>query len=405
VSRQPIAVTGIGIVSALGWTPGETWSAIEEERSGLGELTLFPSERCGHLPVAEVKGDPAGRSGLAHGSRNDHIAVFAAREAFRDAGLDVLNPDEKAGIGAILGASTGGMLDSEVFLEQIIKSGRLDMKLLRHHECASSANAIAEELGLGGYRSTVSNACSSGAAAISIACDVLESGEASVMLAGGVDSLTRLTLNGFASLLIVAPDGCRPFDANRAGMSLGEGAAVMVLETRDRAIARGAQVYAWITGWSSTCDAFHATAPSKDGLGIYQAMSLALKQADIDPGRVNYVNAHGTGTRENDPAEAKAIARLFGDNIPFVSSTKRFFGHTLAAAGAVEAVVCILAIKQGKVPANLGLREVDAEVGFEPVRTTSPAALDVVVSNSVGFGGNNCTLVICGSEHSGKNRT
>jgi len=395
MNRPRIAITGMGMVSALGWSADDAWSAMEAERSGLQPLGLFASPRCGHVLVGEVRGDCARRSGLRGGSRSDRLAVFAARSAFEQAGLASLTEDGRGETGVVLGACTGGMLDTECFVEDYVKGRKLDARLLRHHECASSANAIARELGLGGFRATVSTACSSGAMAVAVACDALADGEARVMLAGGADSLTRLTLNGFCSLLNVDPGGCRPFDANRNGMSLGEGAGMLVLETEESARARGARVLAFIGGYGSTCDAHHTTAPAPDGLGVFNAMRLALESAGMAPADVDYINAHGTGTRENDAAEGAAIARMFGADPPPVSSTKRFFGHTLAAAGAIEIIVCALALMNQKVPGNLGMATPDASLGFTPVQRMAPASLRVAMSNSLGFGGNNCSVIIC----------
>jgi len=398
VLRDQVAITGIGIVSALGFSPEETWLAMENGHTGLGPLTLFRSPRCGHVPVAEVKGDLALHSGLSSGSRTDHLAVYAARSAFRSAGLESLSRENREEVGIVLGICTGGILDTEVFLEKLLKENLADMQLVRHHECASPVDSIARSLGLNGFRTTVSTACSSGATALVTACDLLESGESEIVLAGGADSLARLTLNGFCSLLIVASDGCRPFDAERGGMSLGEGAGVFVLEKRETAVARGAHILGYIAGAGSTCDAHHATGPVPDGSGILQAMSLALHAAGMSPSDVDYINAHGTGTLDNDVSEAKAIMRLFDGNPPLVSSTKRFFGHTLAAAGAIEAAVCVLALNHQHAPANLGLRRADPEIGFTPVEQMRQAQLRVAMSNSMGFGGVNCSLIICGPQ-------
>jgi len=384
----------MGIVTAAGWTPEEVWSAIEGEESGLGRLTLFDSPRCGHMPVAQVRENPAARSGLREGSRTDHLAVYAARCAFSDAGLDSFADTDRREIGVVLGTSTGGILDSEGFLRRLVLEDQLDVSLLRFHLCSSPANAVAGTLGLLGFRATVSNACASGATAIATACGVLESGEAKIVLAGGADSLARLTLNGFCSLLNVAPDGCRPFDADRAGLSLGEGAAIVVLETEAHARARGARIHAYVAGHGSTCDAYHATAPRPDGSRALAAMRSALDDAGMNPTDVDYVNAHGTGTVDNDLAEARALMQLFDGHPPPVSSTKRFFGHTLAAAGAIETVVSILALHRQHVPANLGLRRVDPAMGFEPIGHTSDGELTVAMTNSFGFGGNNCSLLV-----------
>jgi len=392
--RQRVAISGLGILSAIGWTPEAVWGAIEREESGLGPLTLFESPRCGHMPVGQVKGDPAELSGLPSGSRTDHLAVAAARIAFADTGMASLGEAARRDIGVVLGTTTGGILDSEEFLRRLLREGRLDLGLLRHHPAASPTNAVARALGLGGFRATVSTACASGATAIATACDALAAGEADTVLAGGADSLSRLTVNGFCSLLNVAPDGCRPFDADRAGLSLGEGAGILVLETEEHARARGAAVRAWIAGCGASADAYHATAPRPDGSGALAAMRRALHVAGLQPDAVDYVNAHGTGTVDNDLAEGRALAALFGERVPAVSSTKRFFGHTLAAAGAIEAIVCVLALQRQRVPANLGLRRPDPAIPFAPVAHAQEAELKVALTNSLGFGGNNCSLLI-----------
>ena len=183
-----------------------------------------------------------------------------------------------------------------------------------------------------------------------------------MMLAGGIDSFSRLTLNGFGSLLLVDPQGCRPFDEQRKGISLGEGAAVLVLESAETARRRNAPILATLSGWANTCDAHHATAPAPDGDGIARAIHSALGQSGLLPKDIHYINAHGTATIENDLAESSAINLVFGDGMPPVSSTKRVFGHTFAAAGAIEAVVCVLALKNRAIPANAGLDQLDPRV-------------------------------------------
>lgn len=402
MSNPRIAITGMGLVSSIGWTPEDVWDAIDRAVSGLGPLRLFSSVRGASVPVGEVKGDVAVRSTLRQGSRTDHLAAYAAQYALEDAGLEDLLSKERRTSGIVLGVCTGGMLDSEVFLSDMQQGRPLDFAKLRYHECASSVNLISEFLGLGGYQATVSTACTSGAVAIATAMDALESGEAHIMLAGGVDSLTRLTLNGFLSLMIVASDGCRPFDAERAGMSLGEGSGVLVLETEEHARARGARIHAFLAGAGNTCDACHPTAPAPDGEGMGRAMGLALSAASLRCDQIQYINAHGTGTIDNDLNEARAILNVFGPNPPQVSSTKRFFGHTLAAAGAIEAIVSIMALERQRVPANLGLRRVDPGIGLTPVTETADAALSAVMSNSMGFGGSNCALIFAHAGSNGK---
>ena len=389
-----VAVTGAGLVSALGWTEQETWNALSAGQGGLGPLTLFPSERCGHLPVGQVQGDPAARSGLGRGSRSDHLAVWAASQAMANAGLGPgdIEPTRAA---VVLGGLTGGMMFMETALARLIQQetaeGLEDLDLI---ECANAADRVAERFGMRGFRGTLSNACASGASAVALGCDLLQAGEADLVLAGGVDSLNSVLINGFNSLMLVAPDGCRPFDLERKGMTVGEGAGVMVLESVEHARARGARIRAEVAGHGASCDAHHATSPHPEGDGLLAAMERALAHAGIGPEAVDYVNAHGTGTKDNDLSEGKAMARLFGGRQPAVSSTKAFFGHAMAAAGALEAIVCLLALERQAIPPNLGLRQVDPDVQISPTATFTPAPLRVAMSNSLGFGGNNSALVL-----------
>ena len=263
----------------------------------------------------------------------------------------------------------------------------------RFHECNSAVDLIANHFGLFGPSMTIATACSSGALAISTAAEFIMAGEADVMLAGGADSLSLMTWGGFNALLLADAAGCRPFDATRSGMTLGEGAAMLVIESEETARERGAKILARLAGWGASCDAHHATAPHPDGAGALAAMQSALRRASLDATAIDYVNAHGTGTRDNDLAEAKALIKLFGDDVPPFSSTKRFFGHALAASGAIEAVVCVEALRRQELPPNPGFTTRDAAIGLEPVTALRPAVLTHVMSNSFGFGGNNAALI------------
>jgi 3-oxoacyl-(acyl-carrier-protein) synthase len=286
------------------------------------------------------------------------------------------------------------MLGTEQFMTRLLREQRRRFGALRFHECAGVADVCARLLGARGPCATVSTACSAGAMAIAAAAELILAGEADLMLAGGSDSLCRLTLNGFGSLLLLDPSGCRPFDARRAGISLGEGAAMLVLETEETARARGARILARLTGWGASCDAWHATAPHPEGRGAFAAMQKALERAGLQPADIDFVCAHGTGTPDNDAMEAKALKRLWGDGLPPVASTKRFFGHTLAASGAIKAVICIQALQEQHIPANLGFEQPDPGLGLEPVRQFQPRNLSHLLSNSFGFGGNNVVLVL-----------
>ena len=392
--RTTVVVTGMGIASAVGWTLDEVWAAMKEGKSGLKALTLFESQRCGKLLVGQIDGNPAQKSGLPSGSRSDHLAVWAAKQAVADAAIAPGKDYAPSRCAIVLGGLTGGMQHTEDYLVAMHQGTALPAPAtLEDRECCNAADRVAELFQIAGFRSTISNACASGGSALALASDLLESGEADVVFAGGVDSLNRVVLNGFNSLMLCSADGARPFDKDRKGMSLGEGAGVLILETLEHAQARGAKVRAVLAGCGNSCDAHHVSAPQPEGKGLQEAMRQALEHARLPPSAVQYVNAHGTGTGDNDPAEARAIVGVFGNPPPAVSSTKRFFGHTLAAAGAIEAIVSILAMERGAVPPNLGLREVDPKVPFQPVSEMTPATIDVAMSTSLGFGGNNSAVV------------
>ncbi len=388
--RFPV-VTGVGIVAAPGCNVTEVWQAVASGTCGLKPLTLFAAPHYGQIPVGEIRHDLTQLGAPLHCSRSDKLGWLAARDALRDAGLDPATCADRAGV--LLGCSVGGSFESESFLVSLLKRGVMRPRPTRYHECASAVDLIADYFGLYGPSLAVATACSSGALAIAAAADMIQTGEADVMLAGGTDSLSRTTWSGFHSLLLVDSAGCRPFDASRSGMSFGEGAAVLVLESEANVIKRGGKIIARLSGWGASCDAHHATHPHPDGVGALAAMQSALRRANLPATAIDYVNAHGTGTRDNDLAEAKALRNLFGPRVPPFSSTKRIFGHALAASGALEAVVCIEALRRLQLPPNPGFREMDPAIGLTPVATACPAVLTHVMSNSFGFGGNNAALI------------
>jgi len=391
------AITGLGIVSAAGHGIDATLAALRSGDSCLGALELFDSPRCGHFPVGEVRGFRPER-GLP---RTVGLARLAMREALAQADLGVLSEAESESVGLCLGTCVGGMGETEPEVAQLLHGGDVDDEVWARHECGATTARLAEEFGFFGPSMTLSSACSSSAQALACGTELIDAGEASVVIAGGVDGLTHLTLNGFASLLAMDPEGCRPFDRERAGMSLGEGAAFCVLESESHARARGVQPLAFLAGHGNTCDAHHPTAPEPEGRGAEAAMRLALARAGWRPSEVDYVNAHGTGTRDNDLAEGRALRRLFGEALPPFSSLKGLFGHTLAAAGAIEAVLSVLALREGFLPGNPRSGEIDPEIGCAPLRETVDASPRRILSNSFGFGGNNTVLCF---EHAGETR-
>jgi 3-oxoacyl-(acyl-carrier-protein) synthase len=342
-ASRTAVITGHGIVSAAGRGADATLGALREGRSGLGPLTLFESPRCGHFPVAEVAG-----VGPADEPRALSLARLALEEALDGQDLD------RARTGLVLGTTVGGMPESEVQAAHVIRGEPVDEQVWTRHDCGYLATTLAAE--------------------------------SDAMVAGGTDAICRLTLNGFASLLVVDEEGCRPFDIDRGGMNLGEGAAFVVLRRAQDA----REPLAALAGAGNSCDAYHPTAPEPEGRGAEQAMRAAL--AGIDPAEIGYINAHGTGTPDNDLAEGRAIRRIFRDDVPPLSSTKRVFGHTLGAAGAIEAVVSVLAVHAGLLPGNPGLDRLDPECGVDPLRATQDGRPRAVLSNSFGFGGNNSVL-------------
>jgi 3-oxoacyl-(acyl-carrier-protein) synthase len=390
--RNPV-ITGTGIVAAPGSGVDAIWKAVADGADGLRPLSLFASPRYGQVLAGEIRTDLSALGAPLRGSRSDRLGWLAARDAIASAKLDLNAYGDRAGV--VLGSSVGGSYDSERFLTALIKQGRMRARPARFHECMSVVDLIAESFGLFGPGFAVATACSSGALAIATAAEFIQAGEADIMLAGGADSLSRMTWGGFHSLLLVDGAGCRPFDARRAGMSLGEGAAVLVLEAESSAVARGAKILARLTGWGASCDAHHATAPHPQGAGAAAAMRAALDRAGLGAADIQYVNAHGTGTRDNDLAEGAALKAIFHGltSMPPVSSTKRCFGHALAASGAIEAVVCIEALRRQQIPPNPGFSTFDPAIGLEPVVASRAAALTNVMSNSFGFGGNNAVLI------------
>jgi 3-oxoacyl-(acyl-carrier-protein) synthase len=389
-ARFPV-VTGLGIVAAPGCGVGNIWQAVRAGADGLRPLSLFESPRYGQVPAGEIRQNLTALGAPPRGSRSDRLGWLAAREAIAAARLNLENCGDRAGV--LLGSSVGGSYDSERFLTALIKRGQMRARPTRFHECVSAVDLIADEFGLYGPGMAVATACSSGALAIASAAELIMAGEADVMLAGGADSLSRMTWGGFHSLLLVDGAGCRPFDAGRAGMSLGEGAAVLVLEAEETARRRGATILARLSGWGASCDAHHATAPHPQGAGAAAAMQMALRRAGLEPAAIDYINAHGTGTRDNDLAEANALKTVFSNRVPPFSSTKRFFGHALAASGAMEAVLCVEALRQQEIPPNPGFTAADPAIGLEPVTSLRSAPLTHVMSNSFGFGGNNAVLI------------
>jgi 3-oxoacyl-[acyl-carrier-protein] synthase II len=383
-----IAITGAGIICSIGRNQSEVWESIVAARAGIGPFHRFPKDTFPTDIAAEATLEPSIPAREAKRlSRTDLLAVIAAKEALAQAGHV---PCERAVVST--GTSTGGLLEGEGYYLRRLVTGRRRTPAsgVLQQPTSGPSDAVARLLGLGGGAISNATACASAGAAIGMAADYLRAGYADVALAGGSDALCRLTYSGFNVLQAVDPEPCSPFGATRKGITLGEGAGYLVLERWENAIARGATILAELTGYGASCDAHHPTAPAEDGRGAEAAMRGAMSEAGL--ASVDYVNAHGTGTLLNDSAETNAIIAALGRNVP-VSSSKSYFGHTLGASGAVEAVVTILALRHQIAPPTLRLHETAADCTLDYIpHTPRPLAMTDVLSNTFGFGGSNVSL-------------
>ena len=386
-----IAITGIGAISAIGRNCAETLQSLLNEQSGIGSMRVLGSVHK-ELPVGEVPFSDAELKQMAGIDlsepmpRTALLGLLAAREALQQAGLQ--HTDRCA---FISGTTVGGMDLTEQHLHHYAQGQALDH--IRLHEADSTTRTIASHLSPFAFTATPSTACSSALNAVLLGANMLRTGQAKAAVVGGAESLSKFHLNGFNTLMILSHEPCRPFDANRNGLNLGEGAGYLVLEREEDAKIRGAVILGYISGYANTCDAYHQTASSENGEGAYLAMKGALEMAGLTPGDIDYINAHGTATPNNDLSESAALRRLFGSQMPAVSSTKAFTGHTTSASGGLEAAICVLAMQHGFIPANLHWSET-AEGLVQPVLHTEHKPLHHVLCNAFGFGGNESSLVL-----------
>jgi 3-oxoacyl-[acyl-carrier-protein] synthase II len=393
-----VAVTGIGAVCGLGWGVPSLWAGLRAGRTAISSFHRFDHSRHRTHLAAEAGAPPESFVRSCPGWRRlsvaDRFALFAAREAVEGAGLAVPFGEE-AEAGVYFGSSTGGMYESELFFERFLRDRRGRLSSLIPQQVNAPGDAVARHLGSTGPVVTFSSACASGALALGAALDAVRAGEVEVAVAGGSDSLCQLTYAGFNALRSVDEVPCRPFRAGRAGMSFGEGAAVLVLEPLERARARGARVYAELAGYGLSCDAHHMTAAHPEGEGAARAMGRALADAGAAPEEVSYISAHGTGTPTNDRLEVLAVKRVFGEaarRTP-ISSIKSMIGHTMGAASAIEAAVCALAVAEDRIPPTMNLEEPEEELDFVPNAARShPVRL--AMNNAYAFGGNNASVLL-----------
>ncbi|MFH1159913.1 MAG: beta-ketoacyl-[acyl-carrier-protein] synthase family protein [bacterium] len=391
-----VFITGLGILSSIGKNLPETLDSILSSRSGIGKIRHLQTLHADEFPFAEVPysnnqlGELAGLPGQEGYSRNALLGIIAAKEAYSHAKLGVCEPRR---LGLISATTVGGMDTCELYYTDFLSNDSKNL-YIDVYDCADSTEKIADLLGIQGYVTTISTACSSASNAILLGSQMIRTGRLDRVIAGGTESLTNFHISGFNALKILDKVPCRPFDANRNGITLGEGAAYIVLESEEAARDGDRELFSELVGYGNSCEAFHQTASAPDGKGAFLAMEKALLMSNLNPSDIHYINAHGTGTDNNDIAEGLAIERLFGEKIPPVSSTKPFTGHMTSAAGSAEAILSILCMRHRILLPNLNFKTPMPELKFSPVsELIRDVNLEAVMTNSFGFGGNDTSLL------------
>jgi 3-oxoacyl-[acyl-carrier-protein] synthase II len=401
VGTRRVVVTGMGVVSAVGNDLPTFWQSLKEGRSGIGPISIFDTSAYRSHNGGEVSELSSERHSspkeLRRLSRCDQFGIVAAQEAMTASGLGRAEIDRER-IGIILGADSGGIFSVEQYFRAVYTHApqRPAPSLLLSFSLATTTDHLAQEFDLRGPRTTTATVCSSSSAAIAFAYDAIAAGAAELMISGGSDSLCEVTYAGFNSLRAIDPEGCRPFDRGRAGLSLGEGAGILILEEFEHARARGARIGGEVLGYGICAEAHHLTAPEPSGEGIARAIRLALEDAGIAPDAVDYINAHGTGTPLNDVVETRGVKQAFDKRayeIP-LSSIKSMIGHCLGSAGGIEAVATLLSLQEGIIPPTINYSTPDPECDLDYTPNEArEKAINIAISNSFAFGGNNVCLV------------
>ncbi|WP_179317416.1 beta-ketoacyl-[acyl-carrier-protein] synthase family protein [Winogradskyella undariae] len=393
MSQNRVAITGMGIMSSIGNAVEENLHALLNNKKGIAPIVNIETRHKNEIKVGEILQTNEELSKILNlpeehnYSRTALLGCIAAQQAIKHANIRDI---EAFKTGLISSTSVGGMDLTEKHFQNYNAESR---RLINSHHAVDSTEKIAELLGITDFTSTISTACSSAANAIMLGARLIKSGQLDRVIVGGTDGLAKFTINGFKTLMILSDTDCTPFDANRKGLNLGEAAAYLVLESDTVVKQENKTVLGYLAGYGNANDAFHQTASSENGEGAFLAMTKALKIAEIKPEDVNYINAHGTATPNNDLSEGKAMKRIYGDFVPDFSSTKAFTGHTLAAAGAIEAVYSVLALQNNVMFPNLNFKTAIPELDLVPVTKVTKKTLNYVLSNSFGFGGNCSTLI------------
>jgi 3-oxoacyl-[acyl-carrier-protein] synthase II len=397
MKSKRVAITGMGVFCSTGENTEEFLQSLKESKTGIGPITLFDTSKYPCKIGAEIKDHRPekffGKKELKKISRTDQFALIASKEAVKTSEIHYY-PSEEVGI--CLGAGAGGMFEAETYHREILLKGKSKPSLLWPFIPSFTTDRVAERYGFSGPKFTVTTACSSSATAIGYGADLIRSGKCKAVLCGGSEALSELTFGGFNSLKAMDPSPCKPFDRRRAGMSLGEGAGILILENFDEAMKRGIKIYAEFLGYGIGGEAYHITAPEPTGMREARIMREALEEAGITPFEVDYINAHGTGTPLNDKVETLSIKNVFEKraySIP-ISSIKSMAGHCLGSAGAMEAVASILSMVHRFIPSTLNHQKGDEDCDLDYVSGKSrDMEVKVVLSNSFAFGGN-CTSLV-----------
>ncbi|MDF2448916.1 MAG: beta-ketoacyl-[acyl-carrier-protein] synthase family protein [Bacteroidota bacterium] len=391
---QKVYITGLGMISAIGNNVPECFLSLSQSKTGIGKIQYLTTRYKDEFLAGEIKLSNAELADLVGDqnpalNRNSYIAMLAAKEAVLNSGIDT-----KDGLrtGVISSTTVAGMSKTELYYKDLFKNDE-HLDVLDTHDCGDSTERIADYIGNVDYVTTISTACSSAANAIMLGCRMIKHGHLDRVVVGGVDALSKFTFNGFNTLMILDREWCRPFDENRKGLNLGEGAAFVVIEGENALNHRKGKALAELIGYANTNDAYHLTASSPEGFGATLAIQQALALSGLKPTDIDYINMHGTGTPNNDLSESKATVAVFGNQVPKFSSTKAFTGHTLAAAASIEAVISVLSLQNSMIFPNLNFNTPIAETGLIPETTLVHTPLNVILSNSFGFGGNCSSLL------------
>ncbi len=387
MTSGPVAITGMGCICAAGNNLSDSMASLFRGTRAPAPPVRFSSDHPTRYPVFEII-DFAEPADLL---RTSALGLHAAKEALFDAGLD-REFLSTLRVGVCVGTTVGCAISNETFCREY-RSGQLPgLAPLERIQRSNPATVIAREFGFNGPCQTIVNACSSGTDAVGLAASWIRSGICDVALAGGADELGRITYIGFISLLIADESPCKPFDVNRKGLNLGEAGAMMVLESEQVRTMRKKRARSFLLGYGSACDAYHLTAPRPDGAGLKTAIAEALACNNTAAASIAFVNAHGTGTPENDRVETRVLAEVL-PGVPFLS-TKGYTGHTLGAAGAIEAVFTAACLERGEIPANIGFASPDPDLGGNPVTESTSFSGTIALSESLAFGGNNSVIIL-----------